>query len=158
MPVLSGLFALHKRSPHECLRLEATGLSYDLFYLLGMAGADRAEESARATAEPYSQLAPNRITVHTMTTFPSTQLAAMIGRREFEPAGELEMVREPRRFAEMFSPRQHAHLLGNHYGNMVHPCAWLPDQREELASYLDEVPHDADEDALRAHRAKMSSI
>ena len=102
MPVLSGLFALHKRGLHECLRLEATGLSYDLFYPLGTAGAGRAEESARATAEPYSQLAPNRI--------------------------------------------------------MVHPCAWLPDQREELVSYLDEVLHDADEDALRARRAKMSSI
>ena len=145
-------------SLRQCLRMEAAGLTYDLFYLLGMAGSGRAADSARATAELYSKLAPNRIMIHTMTAFPGTRLAAMIETGAFEPAGELETVRELRGFVERFEPRSRVYLLGNHYGNVAHPCAWLPDQRRELISYLDDVLSGSDEAALRARRARMPSI
>ena len=147
-----------EQSLRQCLRMERSGLTYDLFYLLGMAGAGRAADSARATAELYSQLAPNRIMVHTMTSFPGTQLAAMIEAGEFEPAGELETVRELRGFVEGYQPYRPVYLLGNHYGNVAHACAWLPEQRDALVGYLDSVLADADEGELRAWRARMTSI
>ena len=141
-----------------CLRMEAAGLTYDLFYLLGMAGAGRADESARATADMYSQLSPKRIMIHTMTSFPGTMLANMIETGEFKPAAELETVRELKEFAEFFEPHRRVYLLGNHYGNVTHASAWLPDQRHELVEYLDMVLNEADEAELRARRAKMLSI
>ena len=147
-----------EQSLRQCLRMERSGLTYDLFYLLGMAGAGRAADSARATAGLYSQLAPNRIMVHTMTPFPGTRLAAMIEAGEFEPAGELETVRELKGFVEGYEPRGRVYLLGNHYGNVAHACAWLPGQRDALVGYLDSVLAEADEGELRARRARMPSI
>ena len=145
-------------SLRQCLRMEAAGLSYDLFYLLGMAGVGRAEDSALATARLYSQLAPNRIMVHTMTSFAGTRLAEMVENGDFTMAGELETVRELRRFVEEYEQRGRVYLLGNHYGNVAHACAWLPEQCDELIGYLDMVLRDADEEELRARRSRMLSI
>ena len=142
----------------QCLRMEGAGLTYDLFYLLGMGGAGKAEASAEATAKLYSKLAPNRIMVHTMTAFPGTELVAMIDAGRFRPAEELETVRELRRFAELFDPRRETYLLGNHYGNVAHASAWLPSQREELLAYYDRVLAESDELELRRRRAQMPSI
>ncbi len=147
-----------EESLRQCLRMEAAGLSYDLFYLLGMAGAGRVEDSALATARLYSQLAPNRIMVHTMTSFAGTRLAEMVENGDFTMAGELETVRELRRFVEEYEPRGRVYLLGNHYGNVAHACAWLPEQCDELLGYLDMVLQDADEEELRARRSRMLSI
>ena len=147
-----------RESEEQCLRMEAAGLTYDLFYLLGMAGAGKANESAEATAALYSRLAPNRVMIHTMTAFAGTRLARMVAAGEFAPAGELETVRELRRFAELFEPRREVYLLGNHYGNVAPACAWLPRQRSELLAYLDDVLAHADEAALRRRRAQMPSI
>ena len=145
-------------SLRQCLRMERSGLTYDLFYLLGMAGAGRAAASARATARLHSQLAPNRVMVHTMTSFAGTRLADMVEAGDFRMAGELETVRELRGFVDEYEPREPVYLLGNHYGNVAHACAWLPGQRDELIGYLDMVLRDADEGELRARRSRMLSI
>lgn len=145
-------------SLEQCLRMEAAGLSYDVFYLLGMAGAGRATESAAQTAKLYSRLAPNRIMVHTMTAFPGTQLAQMIAEGEFHPAGELETVCELRSFVGLYTPKKPVYLLGNHYGNNAHACAWLPKEKDGLLRYYDRVLAESDEDELRRRRAQMPSI
>lgn len=147
-----------RESLEQGLRMEAAGLTYDLFYLLGMAGAGGARKSAEATANLYSRLAPNRIMIHTMTAFVGTELAGMIAAGEFEPAGELESISELRGFVELFEPRREVYLLGNHYGNAAPTCAWLPRQRVELLRYLDDVLNHADETTLRRRRAQMPSI
>lgn len=145
-------------SLEQCRRLDTAGLTYDLFYLLGMAGAGRADASAEATAALYSQLHPRRVMIHTMTAFAGTELRSMIDTGMFAPAGELETVRELRHFVELFDPDRDVYLLGNHYGNVAHPCAWLPSQRREVLDYLDRLLADADEAALEARRAQMTSI
>ena len=142
----------------QCRRLDEAGLTYDLFYLLGMAGHGAATASAEATAELYSKLHPQRVMVHTMTAFAGTELRDMIDAGKFVPAGELETITELRRFVELFEPENEVYLLGNHYGNAAHPCAWLPSRRREVLEYLDGLLATQDEDALEHRRAQMTSI
>ena len=142
----------------ECLRLDAAGLSYDLFYLIGMAGAGHADESAEATAKLYSELHPNRIMIHTMTAFKGTRLREMIDAGEFTPAGELENVRELRRFAELLDCENDVFVLGNHIGNAAPVSGYLPSQREQMLESYDYVLAHANEQHLARYRASMRSI
>ena len=146
------------QSLEQCQRLEQAGMTYNLFYLLGMAGHDHAIESAQATAELYSQLAPKRIMVHTMTAFKGTKLAHRIAEGEFDPAEELETVRELRKFVELYQPHNRVYLLGNHIGNVAHASGYLPDDRDELLRYYDHVLETENESTLAQRRATMTSI
>lgn len=159
----SALAAMNKgfnatQSLEQCHRLEQANMAYNLFYLLGMAGHDRAIESAQATAELYSQLAPKRIMVHTMTAFKGTELARRIAKAEFHPAEELETVRELRKFVELYQPRNRVYLLGNHIGNVAHASGFLPEDRDELLCYYDHVLETESETTLAKRRANMTSI
>lgn len=142
----------------QCRRLEQTGMTYNLFYLLGMAGHGHVIESAQATAELYSLLAPQRIMVHTMTAFPGTELARRIAEGAFSPAEELETVRELRSFVELYQPRKRVFLLGNHIGNVAHASAFLPDERDDLLHYYDHILETGNEELLAQKRADMTSI
>lgn len=140
----------------QCLRLEAAGLPYSLFYLTGMAGKGRGAVSADATAALYSRLSPVHIMVHTMTPFPGTPLWDDIQAGRFQQAGELEIVAELRRFVERFEGN--AYLLGNHVGNAVRVNGPLPDCREAMLAELDWGLAHLDEETLRTWRASMDSI
>ena len=130
----------------ECLRLDAAGLSYDLFYLIGMAGAGHADESAEATAKLYSELHPNRIMIHTMTAFKGTRLREMIDAGEFVPAGEL------------LNCDNEVFILGNHIGNAAPVSGKVPSQRKQMLESYDYVLSHANEAHLARYRASMRSI
>ena len=58
------------RKPHtaadleqQCARLNKVGIDYTLFYLAGMAGAEKCSEAARASAEVFSRINPLRINI-----------------------------------------------------------------------------------------------
>ena len=142
----------------QCKRLDRAGLTYDLFYLVGMAGHGLGQASAQATAELYSQLHPQRIMVHTMTAFSGTELAHEVVQGKFELAGELEMVRELRTFVELLDCKGGTYLLGNHYGNAAPACGRIPEDRARLLQAYDQVLANADEAQLAAWRAQMTSI
>ena len=69
------------RKPHtaadleqQCARLDKVGIDYTLFYLAGMAGAEKCSEAARASAE-VSRINPPRINIMTLTVFDNADLA-----------------------------------------------------------------------------------
>lgn len=140
----------------ECLRLEAAGLTYSLFYLTGMAGAGCGSISADATAKLYSKLHPVHVMVHTMTPFPGTPLWDDIASGSFKPAGELETIAELRRFVEKLDTE--TYLLGNHIGNAVRVCGEMPRMRAAILAELDWGLGHLDEDRLKAWRSGMRSI
>ena len=51
----------------QCRRLDEAGITYDLFYLAGIAGAGRYEENVRATVDTFGKTNPKRIMIHTLT-------------------------------------------------------------------------------------------
>lgn len=140
----------------QCGRLDRIGMSYNLFYLIGMAGKGKCAESAAKTAEVYDQTNPRRIMIHTMTPFRGTPLWDEIERGEFEPAGEKEILAELREFIDRSS--LHTYILGNHYGNMVRLNGMIPENKKLFTDKLDEAIESLDEDMLRSYRRQMKSI
>ena len=140
----------------QCARLDAAGISYDLFYLAGIAGAGRWEDNVRATVDVFGRTAPKRIMIHTMTLFPGAPLAEDIESGAFTPAEEMDVLRELRMLnAELTNECM---MLGAHYGNAAPYNAWLPRDREAVLAYFDQRIAMWDEGSLRRFRSGIKSM
>lgn len=140
----------------QCARLDEAGPTYNLFLLLGMAGAGLCQKAARATVEVYDQTNPRRVMVHTMTAFADTPLRKEIDEGLFAPAGEIEMLEELRTFVSETS--LHTYLLGNHIGNVARMNGFIPEQTPQMLDYIDHLIANVDEERLRRFRAHQRSI
>ena len=79
-------------------RLDKTGFTYTNFYILGMAGKGKGQESARATAAMFNQVNPQMITSTAITPFEKAPIAKMVGNGDFIMPSEREMIEELRTF------------------------------------------------------------
>ena len=140
----------------QCARLDAAGISYDLFYLAGIAGAGRWEDNVRATVEVYGHTHPRRIMIHTLTIFPGAPLIADIESGAFVPEDELDVLRELRMLNADLT--NEVFMLGAHYGNAVSYNASLPRDREKVLAYFDHVIATATEEQLREFRRGIKSM
>ncbi len=82
----------------QARRLHDANINFTLFYLAGMAGAGNGQENALASAEVFSQAAPNRILVVSMTPTKGWPLAKDIEAGLWEAPTEVEMAREIQTF------------------------------------------------------------
>ena len=140
----------------QCARLDAAGISYDLFYLAGIAGTGKWEENVRATVDVFGQTNPERIMIHTMTLFPGAPLADDIASGAFTPSDEMDILRELRMLnAELTNECM---MLGAHYGNAAPYNAWLPRDREAVLAYFDQRLAMWDEERLRRFRSGVKSM
>lgn len=140
----------------QCTRLDDAGISYDLFYLAGIAGAGRYEENVRATVEVFGHTNPERIMIHTLTLFPGSPLKEDVESGAFTPSSETDILRELRLLAELL-PNE-TFLLGAHIGNTAPFNAFIPRQREEVLDYLDHRIANADEERLAHFRSHLKSM
>lgn len=140
----------------QCARLDRAGISYDLFYLAGIAGAGKWQENVRATVDVYGKTHPNRIMIHTMTLFPGAPLARDIESGAFQPQDEMDTLRELRMLnAELTNEVM---MLGAHYGNAAPYNAILPRDREAVLAYFDQNLSLWTESRLRAFRKEIKSM
>lgn len=140
----------------QCGRLDEAGISYDLFYLAGIAGAGKWEENVRATVDVFGQTQPERIMIHTMTLFEGAPLARDIESGAFVPEDEMDILRELRTLnAELVNECM---MLGAHYGNAAPYNAWLPRDREAVLAYFDQRIASWDEMRLRMFRSSIKSM
>lgn len=79
-------------------RLDAAGVEYTCFYLLGMGGKGHGRESGRLTAAMFNKVKPRRITTTGLTLFANTPLAEMAANGVFTPPSEREKIEELREF------------------------------------------------------------
>ncbi|WP_299394290.1 radical SAM protein [uncultured Desulfovibrio sp.] len=78
----------------QALRLKEAGMTYTLFYIIGMGGRGTATACGEDTARMFNQARPERITSTGMTIFAGTPLAEMVRRGEFVEASEREKMEE----------------------------------------------------------------
>lgn len=78
----------------QLLRLDAAGISYTAFYILGMGGKGMGLASGEATARMFNQVHPKLITTTGMTLFEGTPVGEMAKRGEFVEASEREKIEE----------------------------------------------------------------
>ena len=87
-----------KDTVEQLRRLDKAGFTYTNFYILGMAGKGKGQESAKATATMFNQVHPQMITSTAITPFEKAPIASMVQNDEFQMPTEREMIEELRTF------------------------------------------------------------
>lgn len=140
----------------QCQRLDAAGIHYSFFYLVGISGAGRGEIGARATAALCSQLHPTLIGANMLTIYPDSGLYAEIQRGTWQEEGELEKYREVRTLIEELRIPTVFAAMGA--SNAYQFCGQLPKHREELLSFLDGIVENVSEEGLRQYRESVHHL
>ena len=138
----------------QCARLDAAGITYTLFYLVGMAGRGHGAENAKASAEGVNRIDPYRINVMPLSVFEGTPLYEMVQRGEFEPASERENFLEMRDFVNGLTDCK-TFIDTGHDVNLVHFDGVLPRDREGMVKLLSLRAERANERMLSDYRSRM---
>lgn len=78
----------------QAARLDMAGISYTMFYVLGLGGKGMGGECGVDTADMFNQTHPARITTTGLTIFPNSPLSRLIQKGKFEEASEREKIEE----------------------------------------------------------------
>ncbi len=140
----------------QCARLDAAGISYNLFYLAGIAGKGRGAENVEATVGVFGRTNSNRIMVHTLTLFPGADLHEDIAAGRFELSTEVGVLGELRLLVGKLPIR--TFILAGHIGNTAPFNAYIPEQKDEVLRYLDQRIAVASEEELERFRSRQLSM
>ncbi|MBD5416453.1 MAG: radical SAM protein [Desulfovibrio sp.] len=99
-------------------RLDAAGIDYTVFYIIGMGGKGAGGKSARETAALFNQLKPVRIVSTGMTVTEGTGAAKLQEEGRFVQASEREKIEELRLFLQELTVD--TFYDGIHYLNPLH--------------------------------------
>lgn len=105
-------------SVEQLKRLEAAGIAYTVFYIIGMGGRGAGEKSGRETAALFNQLKPVRIVSTGMTVTEGTGAAKLQAEGKFVQASEREKIEELRLFLQELTVD--TFYDGIHYLNPLH--------------------------------------
>ena len=137
-------------------RLDGAGIGYHFFYLAGIAGAGKGQESARRSAEIFNQTHPRRVGSSMLTVFPESRLYHEIQAGNWREAGEKEKLEEVRTLVERLDIPVIFAALGA--SNAVNMEGRLPEGRGKLLSALDEVIAQHSEADLRRYREQLPHL
>jgi radical SAM superfamily enzyme YgiQ (UPF0313 family) len=121
-----------------CLRAKAGGIQLSVTAILGLAGAARSLEHARATGEAFSRIDPEFIGVLSLMVVPGSRLDAEVADGSFVVAPPLTMLRELR---EMLAAIDVTDSLfrSNHASNYLPVGGRLPKDKAAMLAALDQV-------------------
>ncbi|MBQ9001317.1 MAG: radical SAM protein, partial [Eggerthellaceae bacterium] len=131
-------------------RLHNAGIPFTFFYLAGLAGAGCGEENAIASAKAFSAAGPSTILVVTLTPAKSWPLAADIEAGLWQPAGEVEVVREIRTFIEHLTCK--TKIVASHDSDVVRFEGLVPADQQKMLQLLDDRIPKINERAARIMR------
>ncbi len=140
----------------QCQRLDQAHIHYSFFYLVGISGSGRGEMGAKATARVCNQLHPTRIGVNMLTIYPDSELYQEIQKGNWKDEREIEKYREIRVLLECLEiPTQFAALGAS---NLFQFQGTLPEDKEALASALDQIIETVKEEELREYRVNLRHL
>lgn len=140
----------------QCARLDAAGMAYAFFCLIGISGSGRGRAGARATADVCNQLNPWLIGANMLTVYPSSELYREIEAGTWNEAGEVEKYEEVKELVAQLTVSTEFAMLGA--SNPVMLQGRLPEQRQQLLGALDAVINDVGEDRLRHYRTHLRHL
>lgn len=140
----------------QCRRLEAAGIDYAFFYLVGIHGKGRGGAGAKTSAAAFNQLHPFLVGPNMLTVFPNSELAREIERGTWQECSEHEKYREIRALVEHLDIPTHIALMGA--SNAFFLEGKLPDDKARLLSELDRILQRYDENDLRRYRENLPSL
>ncbi len=140
----------------QCRRLDRAGISYNFFYLTGVAGAGQGARSARASAELFNQLHPRLIGSSMLTVYPDSRLYQEIQAGNWREAGEVEKYEELKTLVSYLDIPVTFAALGA--SNAYQFQGRLPEEREVLLTALDGIIRRESEDRLRSYRTTLPHL
>lgn len=118
------------------LRAQACGLRLSVMVLLGLGGAERSNEHARATADVLNQIQPRLLSALRVVPVPGTELEADVRGGRFKQVTEHGIILELRRLVERLELRNTV-FRANHNSNVVPLEARFPRDKSLLLAQLD---------------------
>ena len=146
--VLSFMHKEHgvEEAEREIARIQTAGMVYDAHIMSGVAGKGRGIENAEALAAFLHRTQPEFIVNFSMFISSVTPLYRDIMNKSFQPATELENLKEDRRLVELLAG-------GNRevFYDSFHDCirkrvrGYLPKDKEKMLKQLDDLIQEFDE-------------
>lgn len=140
----------------QCSRLDRAGIHYSFFYLAGISGAGRGEAGAKATADVCNRLHPMLIGANMLTVCPDSRLYQEIRQGNWKEESETEKYREIRTLVECLKIPVVFAAMGA--SNAFQMQSVLPEDREKLLAFLDDIIRHAGEDGLRRYRESVHHL
>ena len=121
-------------------RARAAGFELSTYVMPGLGGRALTEAHADDTASALVAIQPDFIRLRTLAVLPGTELAAMQDRGDFDPLGEVAILREIRRFLSGLGALVATRLESDHVLNLLMELRGdLPEARERLLGLCDQV-------------------
>ncbi len=117
-------------------RAREAGIALSAIFLLGVAGTERSEEHALASARLATAMDPRFVSLLTLTVIPGTPIATLEDRGRFELPGIEGLLRELRIFLAEAQPTD-AIFRTNHASNYLPLSGRIPRDRARLVEVLD---------------------
>lgn len=117
-------------------RAKEAGIALSAIFLLGVAGTERSEEHALASARLATAMDPRFVSLLTLTVIPGTPIATLEDRGRFELPGIEGLLRELRIFLAEAEPTD-AIFRTNHASNYLPLSGRIPRDRARLVEVLD---------------------
>lgn len=140
----------------QCKRLDDAGIHYSFFYLVSISGAGRGESGAKLTAEICNQIHPTLIGANMLTIYPDSELYSEIERGNWHEEGELEKYKEVRTLIDNLQIPTIFAAIGA--SNAYQFYGRLPEDRNKLLSFLDEIIDNVSEEELRRYRKSVHHL
>ena len=140
----------------QCARLDEAGITYSFFYLVGLAGAGKALEAARASAKVLSCTHPQIVGVLSLTIFPNSRLYDDVRAGRFSPVSETEHLVEIRELVAGLTCE--TWISTEHVSDTVPFSGRLPEDRGRILELLDDALGRADEGELARYRASIRTL
>ncbi len=117
-------------------RAHAAGMTLSAIFLLGVAGTERSDAHAEASARLATAMDPAFLSLLTTTVVPGTPLATLQGRGRFALPAVDGMLRELRTIVALAEPTD-AIFRTNHASNYLPLAGRLPHDRDRIVEVVD---------------------
>ena len=138
--VLSFMHKEHnvEEAEHEIARIQKAGMVYDAHIMSGVAGKGRGIENAEALAAFLNRTKPEFVVNFSMFISSDTPLYQDIVKGSFQPATELENLKEDRRLVELLAT-DGTELFYDSFHDCIRKRVWgtLAKDREKMLKQLD---------------------
>ena len=135
-----------EEAEHEIARIQKAGMVYDAHIMSGVAGKGRGIENAEALAAFLNRTKPEFIVNFSMFISSDTPLYRDVLNGSFQPATELENLKEDRRLVDLLSERKQEVFYDS-----FHDCirkrvrGHLPKDKEKILKQLDDLIQEFEE-------------
>ena len=137
-------------------KLDNAGITYNIVFMNGLAGAGNGERHALESARIYNQTNPASINIVALTIFPESELYKEVSAGVYKPTGEVEKLIELKTFIENLTIS--TRINANTVSNTAPFVADIPRDIKTVIKGLQKTIDSIDEKQLAAYRNGIRSL